>query len=1184
MSDQNSIINVSTEYSLDRSVISIADIIEKAKSMDASTVIVTEKNTLRSAAEVLTECRRSGIRASVGLRTDFSFQSLIGEITLIPKDFEGFMEIVSLSGKVNLKSENESVYIEIRDLEEFFSPDKKGHGNVIVTTGSLNGLVSRLLQNGQEEMVALLLKRFKMIFGRDNVFAEVQYHGEKSEREIYPRLADIADSLDIPLIATNDPYFTNNTDKDRMRYSIMKFRSEGKYTELSDAEKEHYIKTSDELKAALKAILTEEQCDRAINASVTLDPCSRPSSEYAKLSCRGRAISDAKELERKIDSVDTTPPHHYPKFISDDGTPAPDLLRKRVYDRIPSLADVWNEVYEKRLCKELNVITELGFCDYMLIVADIVRFAKAEAKRICKYNCLPVGPGRGSAVGSLVCYLLGITNIDPVAHGLMFERFLNRARKTMPDIDIDLAPFIRERALQYLRDKYGANAVCGIIEPVRYKAKEAISLAAKFTTAQTGDKDYLAVGEAVSKACKSGSRLTDNVSELSSFDSDDKAKRIIDIAKLCDGIVKTLSKHPCGIVIGDTGKLPVPTSRSALSDAKMSCRGDKVIDTKKVGREIGSSVTLADCDKSYIESFYGLLKIDLLSLRTLDAVSNMLANIEKNEKTKINFSEIPEEKEVFSSVFWGGNTDFIFQFGSDGMKDWLRKLHPRNIDELTMLAAAFRPGPMQFLPVIKDVMYGEKQPELISQKLRPILNETCGCIIYQEQLLRIFTDIAGFSPADADRIRAAVCHKNREEIEAVKESFISGCCHCGLSEEESERLFDQIVSFGSYAFNKSHAAAYAVLAYRMAWLFYHYPAYFLASSFRYSEDNDAVLILYRECSRCEVEILPPDVNISGYDITAKGDTVRIGFSMVDGCKAIGKSIAADRRKNSGYESLSDFLLRIRPDERALKNLALSGALDCFKVSRGSVVHNIDDIMKQTAELADLTRQIEKTDDTVTENSIKDKIDLCRKRITSLSEGPETMPLNMIVKAEQEMMGIPLSFSKLHECDSSGAARRTTCIKGMQIGKHRICGMIWECHERKRKKDKARFLSVLFSDGTGFIECVLPTHRYAKYEALFSEGNYLCLEGECTLDSINENKNVFWIDAASLLEPINVSYYLRFSDYTEWMNAQKEIGKFTDYPMANLYISISDGEWTLYPRKVSPEIVKSFPMIEPGESR
>lgn len=512
------------------------------------------------------------------------------------------------------------------------------------------------------------LSRFKMIFGRDNVFAEVQYHGEESEREFYPLLADIADSLDIPLLATNDPYFANNTEKDRMKYSVMKFRSDDKYTEPSDAEKEHYIKTPDELKAALKSILTEEQCDRAIKGIELL-------ASQCNLKCPSSI--------------------HYPKFKSDVSTPAPQFLSKTVYEKIPSLADVWNEVYEKRLCEELSVITELGFCDYLLIVADIVSFAKAEAKRICKYNSLPVGPGRGSTVGSLVCYLLGITDIDPVAHGLMFERFLNRARRTMPDIDIDLAPFVRERVLQYLRDKYGANAVCGIIEPVRYKAKEAITLAAKFTAAQTGDKDYLAAGEALSKACKSGSQLTDNTSELSSFDSDDKAKHIIETARLCDGMVKTLSKHPCGIVIGNTNDISeyIP----------VICDNDREL--------------LADCDKSYIESFYGLLKIDLLSLRTLDAVSNMLANIEKNEKIKINFSDIPEEREVFSSVFHHGNTDFIFQFGSDGMKDWLRKLHPRNIDELTMLAAAFRPGPMQFLPVIKDVLYGEKQPELISPKL-----------------------------------------------------------------------------------------------------------------------------------------------------------------------------------------------------------------------------------------------------------------------------------------------------------------------------------------------------------------------------------------------------------------------------------------------------------------------------------
>ncbi len=1121
----HSIINVSTEYSMRDSVILVPELIEKAKAMEAPAVIVTERNTLRSAPEVLTHCMEAGLRGSVGLRIDLQAREGLGEIALIPKDFEGFIAVGKLLSDAPVHTGTGEPFVTLTDLQTQFCIGTNLHGHVMLSTCGMKGLLAQTVSEGQESSAKNILQKLTDIFGKENVFVEVQYHGETQEQSVLPCLVKLADELHLPLLAGNDPYFVDKSDDNKTVWQLMHLVHHGECPEFSASIAQRRLKTPDELKAALNAVLTGDQTERAISG-----------------------------IGLFASMCDVQPPSqpHYPKYHTEENASAEALLKQKVYARIAVCAAEWNEVYERRLREELNVIGDLGFCDYLLIVADIVAFARSEAHRTYHVNCLPVGPGRGSAVGSLVCYLLGITDIDPVEHDLMFERFLNRNRTSMPDIDLDLAAFIRDRVVDHLMETYGSRAVCRITSPVRLKAKESLTYAARYLESP-------ATGEELARVCKSGSCLADNDEELKSFNENPKACQVIRLAGLMEGRIRTLSKHPCGFVIGDS---------------------NEISDYLPVIRDDDGSLT-AECDKSFIETFYGLLKFDLLSLRTLDLISNVLSRIEKKENVFIDFSNIPIESDVFLKIFDPGHTEFIFQFGSTEMKKWLRTVRPCNISQLTLLVAAVRPGPAQFLPVIHSVLHSGQLPDFPSPALKRILKETCGCIIYQEQLLRIFTDVAGFSPQDADRIRVAVCKKKQDVIDSVHEQFVAGCVGNGMSQEEVEHLFEQIVAFGSYAFNKSHAAAYAVLAYRTGWLLARYPSYFLAAALQYSNRDDVTGTFYRECCRYETEILPPDINLSGVNADADKNSVRLGFASIRGCESVGRQIVNDRHKHrAGYTDFLDFLCRICPGETALKHLALCGVFDSLGVVRGAVADHSGEIVKLTGSLVRYAQQSDSETDPAELTILRKQMTDCQNEILNLAKGPNGMTLSMIVKAEQKLMGIPVSFGKLEDFDTSGNARRTTTIHGIHEGHHRICGMVWECEDRKRKKDKEPFLSILFGDGTGLMKCVLPTHRYAQYQSLISEGEGLCLEGDF---QIKNNQQVFWINAVSPLERTNLSYYLPFQNYFEFLTARKEIARYTNYPLANLYIRIGDGEWTLFPEKVSPEIVKSFPMIEPGGS-
>ena len=1094
-----SLINISTEYSnlytsQIRSAVTVDELFGKGSGADApgGAVVVTEYNTLISAPEIIIRGNQARVPVSVGLKIRLDFQSCQGYIALIPKDYEGFITIGRLLNEASENTNGQEPHVTLGTLERYFL----GHDNVIITTCGMNGMVSELLLNDSDELAAVLLKRLGSIFGQSNIFAEVQYHGDDNEGLIYPRLCALADSLSIPLIATNDPCFVSNTVSDMLTYNILKYSAGRKYTPLGCTAKQHYIKSAEELKSALRAVLTEEQCDRAI-AGITLI-----SSQCSVIAPTGV---------------------HCPKYKCDDDLTAAEVLRKAVSDNIPLRVSGWTREYEERLNRELDTVIGMGFTDYMLIVADIVSFAKSEGKRLARVNCLPVGPGRGSAVGSLVCYLLGITDIDPIVHSLMFERFLSPGRTAMPDIDVDVAPFVRESVLWYIKDKYGHKAVCGIRYAVCYGETEAASLT----------REYLSAG---------------------GF-PEQKAE---DLAKLIKGRVKNLTTHPCGVVISDSGDISkhIPVMHE----------GDSLV---------------ADCDKKYIESFYGLLKIDILSLPTLNMISGVLANVDAREHRSIDFSSIPEEHEVYQKILHEGRTDFIFQLESSGMQDWLRKIHPMNISELTLLCAAYRPGPMQFLPTVREVIYDEKAPEYLSPLLVPILSETCGCLIYQEQLLRILTDVAGYTPEEADRIRAAVCKKKQEVIDAEREHFVKGCVSNRFSQDAADKLYEQITAFGAYAFNKSHASAYSVLAYRMAWLFYHYPKWFLAAAFAHSDKKKKAGAFYKECRRCGIDLLPPDVNLAYVRERAEDEGIRIGFSSIKGCGGVGAKIVEDRKRvGHGYSDLADFLVRVRPNETVLRNLALCGAFDSLGVTRSAVTESCGEILKLSERIVSGMYRLEGETNKTRADELRRDIDSCKESIIGLSAAASAAKMSVIVKAEQDLTGLPLSFEKMRDYDASGRSRRTTTIKNMKPGRARICGMVVEYKELHRKKDKALFCSITLEDETGMVECVLPAYCFSKYEGFLSEGESVCLEVECQ----NGKKGLqFWISAVSELEENSMAYYLSFEGFTDWLEAQPVIRKYCNYPIANLYISFGGGEWVKAPFKVSPEIVSDFPMIEAGES-
>lgn len=775
-------------------------------------------------------------------------------------------------------------------------------------------------------------------------FLELQYHGLEMERIVMPELVKISEETGIPVIAANDAHMSAGTEKNIKARQIVRYNYFDKHQEVEESDRTLYVKSDEELSDALLKILPEKVVKEALENTKILEEC--------------KVVFPKEE--------------HYPKVKSTESFE--ELLNKEREKRIK--LGVWDNRYEERLKKEVDTILEMGYRDYHMVVRDYCNMMrkmgcipKSELKNIPEdfteldrwleeknfKSGIGVGPGRGSAAGSLVCYMLGITNIDPIKYNLLFDRYLNVERVTLPDIDTDVKTSLRPYIIRYLKWKYGENAICSIMTETTYAAKGAIQMAGRDRASelygclpkklQEGKiRDYmhtytLPVSDIIPVepgACiseneekfRTAFQITKDTGQLT--DENRERVTIWEHAKLLEGKLSSTSVHAGGVVISDNHDINDYVPLSLNEDDKKGW------------------VWAAQCDMNHIEQ-KGMLKMDLLGLATLDCISDCLQLIEKHHGIVIDLDHIPFEPEVFEEIYANGFTNSVFQFESAGMKDMLLKFRPTCFEDLILLVAAYRPGPKKYLENIIDVKHKRCPLTYKTPMMEEILAPTYGATIYQEQVMQIFQKLAGYSLGGADLVRRAMSKKKEEKLKIEKPAFIygdesrgiKGCVANGITERCAVEIFDDMIDFAKYAFNKSHAAAYAVLSYQTAWLKYHYPVEFECSMFNNKENTEYAPIL-EDCRKLNIQILQPDINRSYYDFTIEDGKIRYGLHGIKGVSnADSIQVVIDARESDEikpYTSYTDFLKRMElkseiTQKKAMEAFIKSGVFDSLCKNR-----------------------------------------------------------------------------------------------------------------------------------------------------------------------------------------------------------------------------------------------------------
>lgn len=766
---------------------------------------------------------------------------------------------------------------------------------------------------------------FHQLFGKD-FYIEMQYHGMPTEKEVFPILANLARKHQIPLIAANDAHIA--TKQDVSKREFLRSLRYNQWEEASKYDAELYLKNNEELSDALEKILPQDVVKEAINnIQILCDSC------------------------EEIDLMHET---HYPKYrdekneiVKDSASLLKAYCQKGIQKYFPNN---WNDVYQKRLEYELDVIIRMGFADYLLIVADYVNYGKHLAMINNEEHIgYGIGPGRGSGAGSLVNYLIGITSIDPIPYNLLFERFLNEERVTMPDIDVDFSKEVREECIAYVTEKYGKECVAAIRTKLTQAAKASVHNAARLLgDKESNDKSkYLSLGNRIAKEIPfapnttfetdMGEHLTVKKHLQATFSDNKPAQTIIQMATETEGAMTSLGVHAAGIVIADGNPLYdyIP-----------------IINMEKSGMAI-------QCDMVEIEEI-GCLKMDFLGLKNLDILSHAQRLVKQRYGLALDLDHLPQEREVYQEIFSKGFTDSVFQYESDGMKKMLRAFKPDCFEDIILLVAAYRPGPMQYLQGIIDVKNGKKEPEYLCKELIPILSTTYGAIIYQEQVMSIFQKLAGYSLGGADIVRRYMSKKKADMLAKEKAVFvygdakrhIPGCVANGISETVALELFDQMTDFAKYAFNKSHAAAYAMISYQTAYVKYHYPKEYMSAVLTYSV-FDKYFDLSRECKRMGIPFQVPDINHSAYAFSPDEKGILYGLCGIKGAGSVGKEIVENREKQGQFLSFKDFYARMKPAKDVAEALILAGCFDSlYPKQRGELLHTLP-------ELAELYKKIER---------------------------------------------------------------------------------------------------------------------------------------------------------------------------------------------------------------------------------
>jgi DNA polymerase III subunit alpha len=1025
-------LHLHTEYSLLDGAIRIKELVKKAEEFRMPAVAMTDHGNLFGAVEFYRQVTRAGLKPIIGCEVYVAPGSRLDKgnteneegsfhLVLLARDNAGYKNLVALVTNAYLEGFYYKPRIDMGLLEQY-------SGGLIGLSACLKGEIPYCLQRGFLDRAREKALRFKHILGPENFYIEIQENGLPEQAEANRKLIELARELHIGLVATNDCHYLNRDDA--RAHEILLCIQTGKtlkdINRMRFSTDEFYFKSPAEMRDAFRDV------PEAISNT--------------------RVIAERCNVEFRLGDF------LLPLYEVEGGNPDEFLSRlaqeglERKFGTVP-------DVYRERLKTELGVIEKMGYASYFLIVWDFISYARR--KRI------PVGPGRGSAAGSLVSYCIGITEIDPIKYNLLFERFLNPERISMPDIDVDFCQDRRGEVITYVAEKYGKDRVAQIITFGTMAAKAAIRDVGRAMDMPYAEVDRIAklVPNTLKITIGDAIKAEPQLREL--YGTNDEVRQLLDVAMRLEGLNRHASTHAAGVVIS-----PVPLTE--YTPLYKSPSDDSI---------------MTQFDMGSVEGM-GLLKFDFLGLKTLTVISKTLAHIRQGGH-ELSLEDIPLDDRKTYDLLSSGHTTGIFQLESAGMRDILLKMSPNRFEDLIALVALYRPGPIGS-GMIDDFIKRKKGKVAVKYELpqlKEILDETYGVILYQEQVMRIANKLANFSLGQADILRKAMGKKKAEVMAKQKEHFVNGAKSNGISEKKAVRIFDLMELFAEYGFNKSHSAAYAYVSFQTAYLKAHYPVEFMAATLSTDmNDTDKIVKSITECRKMKVEMLPPDINLSGREFTVIRNSIRFGLEAVKGVGAAAiESIIEVRTEGGPFLSVSDFIERVdtrKVNKKVLESLVKAGSFDSLGVTRAAAMKTVSDALNGS--------RMKNPGQT---NIFGDEM--------SEAEVTEEWEEAELLKNEKEALGFYITGHPLAKHEKMLArlgARKTSDLENAADREEVMVGGILRALKKKNVKSTGDMMAyVTLEDNEGSVEVIVFPDLYRKTNGLLSKDEAVLVKGDIDKD-------------------------------------------------------------------------------------
>lgn len=1115
-------LHLHTEYSLLDGANRIKNVVLRAKELNQDSIAITDHGVMYGVIDFYKECKANDVKPIIGCECYVAARSRFNKVhgidneryhlVLLCKNNKGYQNLITLVSK----SWTEGFYTKPRIDRELIEKYSDG---LIALSGCIAGEIPKALLRGDYEGAKECAIWYNNVFGQDNFYLEIQNHGLREQLDIIPDMIKLSKETGIPLVATNDSHYTYKDDSEVQQVLICIGTNHilGEDTGLEFQCSEFYLKSEEEMLEVF-----ENVPDAVVNTQVIADKCNV-----------------------EIEFGNTKLPH----FEVPNNMNHFEYFKNQCFYGLCQLkGDNLPKEYVDRLNYELEIINKMGYVDYFLIVHDFVKYAKSKS--------IPVGPGRGSGAGSLAAYAIGITGIDPIKYNLLFERFLNPERVSMPDFDIDFCYIKRQKVIDYVIEKYGSNHVAQIVTFGTLAARAAIRDVGRVMglSYQVVDKvaKQIPVGPNISieKALKGSKPL------FEMYNTNADVKKLIDMSKKVEGMPRHASTHAAGVVI---------TRDEVSSYVPVSVNDESVVTQYTMG-------TLEQL---------GLLKMDFLGLRTLTVIDDTVKMIRKtNPLFSVSNIDV-SDKDTFKMLS-EGKTDAVFQFESSGMRSVLTRLKPQSLEDLIAVISLYRPGPADSIDMYIENRHHPEKTTYKCEALKDILSVTYGCMVYQEQVMEICRKVAGYTYGRADLVRRAMAKKKLDVMEKERHNFVYGLKNSddsiacvgavanGVDEKTANELFDEMSNFAKYAFNKSHAAAYAYVSYQTAYLKCHYPKELMAATLTSVLDQTAKVTSYiNECSALGIKVLPPDVNESYGDFSVIGECIRFGlFGIKNLGKGLINTIIQKRESGGRYVSFYDFCKRVYSkdfNKRALESLIKSGALDNLGLNRKQMLSVLPLVTNQL--------ESEKSQNIVGQIGFFDSGSRFALSNEIVAPDIEEFSYMELLTKEKEVLGMYLSghpmkefqyvkerihtddISSIIESDTQNSRYSDNCDVT-------IFGMISKI-ERKKTKSGSTMCIIDVEDLTGTVECLIFSNLYLEKVLLIEEGNIVLIKGKL---SVREDRAPNVICNSIEPNPKNIVFY-----EGKEASKKKRTGVFirvksincNEMQKLNLILEIFDGNFSVY---------------------